>query len=160
MIRGIHHTAIVTKDIERLLGFYRDLLGFEEVVRYTWKKGATSSDRVVGLQDSEATLVLLKANNSFIELFEYANPVGREADPTRRACDCGITHLCFDAVDVRAEYERLKAAGIEFNTEPVHVPQIGWTTYGRDPDGNLFEIQEIEDAEGRFMLPLFRGTSA
>ena len=31
MIKGIHHTAISTGDIERSLRFYKDLLGFEEV---------------------------------------------------------------------------------------------------------------------------------
>ena len=29
MIRGIHHTAISTGDLDRALEFYRDLLGFE-----------------------------------------------------------------------------------------------------------------------------------
>ncbi len=28
MIRGIHHTAISTGDLERSIAFYRDLLGF------------------------------------------------------------------------------------------------------------------------------------
>jgi catechol 2,3-dioxygenase-like lactoylglutathione lyase family enzyme len=29
MIRGVHHTNIATGDLDRLLVFYRDLLGFE-----------------------------------------------------------------------------------------------------------------------------------
>ena len=31
MIRGIHHTAISTGDLQRSLAFYCDLLGFEKV---------------------------------------------------------------------------------------------------------------------------------
>lgn len=31
MIRGIHHTAISTPDLERALAFYRDLLGLRVV---------------------------------------------------------------------------------------------------------------------------------
>ena len=156
MIRGIHHTAIVTQDMTRLLVFYQDLIGFKEVVRFSWDVGTLNSDLVVGLTNSAATLILLSAGNTFIELFEYRNPIGKKADALKRACDCGIAHLCFDAVDVQAEYARLKAAGVEFTTEPVEIPNIGWTTYGRDPDGNLFELQEISDPTGRFMLPVFK----
>ena len=29
MIRGIHHTSISTGDLDRMLGFYRDLVGVE-----------------------------------------------------------------------------------------------------------------------------------
>ena len=31
MIKGVHHVAISTADMQRAPGFYRDLLGFEEV---------------------------------------------------------------------------------------------------------------------------------
>ena len=31
MIRGIHHTAISTGDLDRAVQFYKDLLGFEEI---------------------------------------------------------------------------------------------------------------------------------
>lgn len=34
MINGVHHVSIATTDLERMLGFYRDLLGFE--VREAW----------------------------------------------------------------------------------------------------------------------------
>ena len=36
MIRGIHHTAISTGDLQRALAFYRDLLGFETVFEAGW----------------------------------------------------------------------------------------------------------------------------
>lgn len=32
MIRAIHHTAVLRRNLERSLAFYRDLLGFEPVM--------------------------------------------------------------------------------------------------------------------------------
>ncbi len=39
MIHGIHHTAISTRDLERALGFYRDLLGAVVVTDFEWPAG-------------------------------------------------------------------------------------------------------------------------
>jgi predicted enzyme related to lactoylglutathione lyase len=57
--------------------------------------------------------------------------------------DAGLTHICFDVVDVDAEYARLRDLGVEFHTEPVEFGGTVRTTYGRDPDGNVFELQEV-----------------
>ena len=35
MIRGLHHVAIATNDVERMVAFYRDLFGLEVVLDYT-----------------------------------------------------------------------------------------------------------------------------
>ena len=52
-----------------------------------------------------------------------------------------------------AEYERLVAAGMTFHCAP---PQLGAgmirATYGRDPDGNIVELQEIIDPAIPFTL--------
>ncbi|MBV8362634.1 MAG: VOC family protein, partial [Deltaproteobacteria bacterium] len=81
MIRGIHHTAISTADLERSVRFYRDLLGFEEIFTSGWKQGAETADKITGLKDSSATLVMLKAGNVCIEIFQYASPQAKPADP-------------------------------------------------------------------------------
>ena len=74
MIRGIHHTAVSTPDIERLLRFYRDLLGFEVVFASGWEAGTQGADRITGLKDSSARVVMLKAGNAYIELFPIREP--------------------------------------------------------------------------------------
>ena len=55
--------------------------------------------------------------------------------------------------DIDAEYERLKAGGVKFNCPP---PKFEGgpirATYGRDPDGNVIEIQEILDPDHDFYL--------
>jgi catechol 2,3-dioxygenase-like lactoylglutathione lyase family enzyme len=144
MIRGIHHTAISTADLERSVRFYRDLLGFEEIFTSGWERGADRADKITGLTDSSARLVMLKAGNAYIEIFQYSSPQARAGDPNRPACDHGITHLCLDVRDIQAEYERLKTAGMAFHCPPQETGGVS-ATYGRDPDGNIVELLEVKD---------------
>jgi catechol 2,3-dioxygenase-like lactoylglutathione lyase family enzyme len=152
MIRGIHHAAISTGNLDRLLVFYRDLLGAMEVAPEGELSGEVF-EAIVDLPDAKSRVVMLKLGNAFIELFEYSNPMGQKGDPNRPVSDHGITHMCFDVTDLAAEYERLKAAGVRFHCEPQ--PMLGgrnWTTYARDPDGNVIEFQEVLNPKSRFAL--------
>jgi catechol 2,3-dioxygenase-like lactoylglutathione lyase family enzyme len=146
MIQGIHHTAISTGDLDRALRFYRDLLGFEEVFSSAWEVGSEDVDRIVGLKDSSARVVMLKAGNACIELFQYETPRPKPGEARRPVCDHGITHLCLQVTDIDAEYERLKAAGMLFHCPPQAQSGLR-VTYGRDPDGNVVELLEVTDRE-------------
>ncbi len=141
MIRGIHHTAISTPDMETALGFYRDLLGFTVTSDFSWPAGIEAADNITGLRGSAARAVMLSAGNACIELFEFASPTPQPVDPARPVCDHGITHLCVEVSDVDAEYERLKAAGMHFHCPPQDLG-LSRATYGRDPDGNVVELLE------------------
>jgi catechol 2,3-dioxygenase-like lactoylglutathione lyase family enzyme len=153
MIRGVHHTAISTGDLDRALAFYRDLFGFEVAMEFEWPKGTEFADRITGLEGSAARTAMLKAGNMWIEIFEYSSPTPKEGDPVRPVCDHGITHLCLDVVDIDAEYERLQAAGMRFHCPPQDLG-IAKATYGRDPDGNVVELQELLDRSSPLSLPL------
>jgi len=154
MIRGVHHTAISTGNLDRALAFYRDLLGFRVLFEEAWPVGTETADKITGLQDSAARSVMLHAGNAVIELFQYESPAPRPSDPQRPVCDHGITHICFDVRDIDAEYERLKAAGMRFHCPPQDVGVGQKTTYGRDPDGNVIELQEVLDEQSPLALPL------
>jgi catechol 2,3-dioxygenase-like lactoylglutathione lyase family enzyme len=151
MIRGIHHTAISTGDLERSLAFYRDLLGFEMVYSTAWEIGTKGADRITGLKDSAARVVMLKAGNACIELFQYSSPAPKVADQLRPVCDHGITHICLDVADVDTEYQRLQAAGMVFHCPPQGNGTLR-ATYGRDPDGNVVELLEVKDAASPMRL--------
>jgi catechol 2,3-dioxygenase-like lactoylglutathione lyase family enzyme len=153
MIRGIHHTAISTGDLQRALAFYRDLLGFETVFEAAWPAGTETADNITGLSGSSAQFAMLRAGNTFIELFQYASPAPSAGDPNRPVCDHGITHICLDVTDVDAEYQRLTAAGMHFHCPPQDLGGAR-TTYGRDPDGNVVELQEIVDPASAMALDL------
>jgi catechol 2,3-dioxygenase-like lactoylglutathione lyase family enzyme len=146
MIRGLHHASITTANLDALVCFYHDLLGFEVVLETSWAGGNAVADAIFALHDSAVRMVMLRTSNAFLELFEFTHPVGKAGDPRRPVCDQGITHICVAVSDLEAEYGRLKAAGMAFHCPPQDAPGIGRATYGRDPDGNIVELLQPDPA--------------
>lgn len=151
MIRGVHHVAISTPDLDRLLAFYCNQLGFEEVQRVSWPKGTGQIDQVLSLRDSSARQAMLKTSNLCLELFEFASPEPAPMDPDRPVCNHGHTHICMDVTDIDTVYEQLRAAGVRFHCPPQDFGDVR-ATYARDPDGNVFELQEILNANDPAIL--------
>ena len=155
MINGIHHSSISTPDMDRALAFYRDLVGVEVVFEAPFEGEAISA--IVGLQGAKGRVAMLRAANMHIELFEYAAPESAPnvtvGDGPRPVNNHGLTHLCFDVTDLPSEYERLKAAGVEFHCPPTLLANgTVLTTYARDPDGNVVEFQEILNPKSRMHM--------
>lgn len=144
MIRGIHHVGLHTPNMQRMLDFYEVGLGFEKKFDGEWRD-SEGLDQVLDLENSAGRVVVLNAGNLHIELFEYSSPAPRVAEPLR-ACDYGYTHIGLDVTDVDAAWERLSELGITFRRRPVDLGPVK-LIYGRDPDGNLIEIQEFIDQD-------------
>ncbi len=142
MIVGIHHVAIGVPDFERGLRFYRDTLGLEVVESSDFDGTIPLVDRAIGLPRVTAKMAMLKAPNAFIELWQYSNP--EPTDRRGRPCDYGYVHFCLQVDGIRAEYDRLVAAGMEFAGEPVDFGTAS-AIYGRDPFGNVIELYEIRN---------------
>lgn len=147
--------AISTPNLDRLTAFYVDVVGFLPVMEGGWSDRPII-DRIIGLPGSAARQVMLRAGNAYLELFEYSSPTGRAADPTRSASDHGYTHFCLDVTDIDAEYERLTDGGMQFHSPPPTTAELGSSRlraiYGRDPDGNIVELQEILHPDVPFSL--------
>ncbi len=141
-INGLHHVALSTHDIERLCGFYVDVMGFEVVSRGGWE-GSPRHDLIVGLAGSATRTAMLRAGNLYLEIFQYSAPPPRDLGPSQPN-DVGYTHMCLDVTDIVAEHARLSAGGMTFNGPPQFMREGAIATvYGRDPDGNIVEIQEV-----------------
>lgn len=151
MIRGLHHASITTPDLDRLAAFYRANFGFAVALETEWGAGNVLADTIYGLRDTAVRMVMLRTANAFLELFEFAHPRGKPADPARQVCDGGITHICLAVDDVDAEHARLSAAGMRFHSAPQDVPGLCKAVYGRDPDGNIVELVQA-DPDGPFAL--------
>lgn len=144
MILGLHHVGIAVTDLTAMLTFYRDLMGFELVAEGAWASGSRRHDALTGLENSAASYRVLRCGHTYLELFAYSSPPPRAGDPNRPVSDAGITHLCLAVDDIEREYARLSAAGVRFHTEPG--PPGGMrATYGRDPEGNVFELIQFTD---------------
>ena len=142
MILGLHHASITTSDLDRLTAFYRDQFGFRIVLETEWAAGNALADTIYGLTDTAVRMAMLRSSNAFLELFEFSQPVGKPGNTARPVNDQGITHIAIQVTDIDAEYQRLAAAGMSFNSAPVDVPGLCKAAYGRDPDGNIVELVE------------------
>ena len=142
MIHGIDHTAISVPDINAAIDFYCNTIGFEVESESNWWQGAKRVDALVGLDDSASKVAMLRLGETRIELFEYQSPKPHLRDESRRVCDHGLTHICLHVTEIEAEHARLLAAGVEFNSAPVHLG-TSICAYGRDPYGNVLELKEF-----------------
>lgn len=150
MIRGIHHVSLHVRDLDRMTGFYCEGFGFADTgFRGGWSD-APELDEIVGVAGSAAESRMLIAGNCYLELFRYSSPApddgAKPADPFTN----GFTHFCADVTEIEMEVERLAALGMTFDrphgqAKPVDVGIVK-AIYGRDPEGNLIELQET--AEG------------
>jgi glyoxylase I family protein len=144
MIRGVHHTAFSTPDLDRLLHFYCDLLGAEKLSDSRWGPGNRAINQVLGLPETSGRSSMVRLGNLQLELwqFETPDPGSRPTHPP--ASQLGLTHICIEVDDVDQEYARLGAAGIAFHTAPMTFGKLR-ATYGRDPDDNIFELLQQLD---------------
>lgn len=150
---ALHHASITTRDLDRLRDFYCRHFGFVEVLATEWApKTNAAADAIFGLSGTGVRMAMLRSANAFLELFEFAAPVGKANDSARPVNDAGFTHICLCVDDVEAEYARLTEVGVIFNCPPQTVPGLCSATYGRDPDGNLVELMQI-DPDGPFGMP-------
>ncbi|MEW2431274.1 VOC family protein [Micromonospora sp. NPDC047644] len=123
-ISGVGLTLLVT-DLQRSLGFYRDVLGFNEV-----DQGAHNAVLASG-----ATRIVLREVTG-------AAPISRR-----------LVHVNLEVSDIEAAYERLRESGVRFTYAPRVVNRgtklEGWAAAFRDPDGHgvaLTQWRERADA--------------
>lgn len=141
MIRGIHHIGVHVHDMDRMVAFYRDAFGFELVDNgFEWSNDEFI-DRIVDVPKSAARGCMLKAGTCYMELFQYSAPPPDSSTPLN-PYDKGYTHFCVDVTEIEQEVERLKGLGMTFREPaPIDVGHVK-SLYGRDPEGNVIEIQE------------------
>lgn len=150
MILGLHHVAIATTDIDRMRRFYCDLIGYRVVAEGGWEAGDPRRDAFTQFGDSAARYLVLRLGDTYLELFRYSSPCHAPGDPDRPVSKPGITHLCVAVRDIDHEYARLRKAGVRFHADPGPRGAALRATYGRDPDGNVFELVEFADADHPF----------
>jgi catechol 2,3-dioxygenase-like lactoylglutathione lyase family enzyme len=141
MILGAGHVGVSVADLDRSIQFYRDLLGMELVDRSAF--GGEKYEAILGVKGSAGELASLQAGSARIELFDFERPFPKRGDPTRPVSDLGISHFCLNVTDIRSMYERLKDAGVTFHCPPLEFFGTAIATYGRDPDGNVFELLQM-----------------
>ncbi len=145
-VEWMFHTSFVVRNMDQALAFYRDTLGFVEE-RSAVIEGERIS-KLTGFQDAKLHAVCLGIGDMrhSIELLQYLNPAGIEAEP-RELNEIGTAHLAFIVDDVDAFHQTLSSSGIRFVNPPAVRPdaEYPWAKkacYLQDPDGNWLEFVE------------------
>jgi glyoxylase I family protein len=143
MIQGINHVAISVTNLERAILFYEEIFGLHLAGSIIPFRGP-QFELIQRLDEPVGRIGFMTNGGSFqIELFEFTSPTPKPKDPKHDVAGHGITHFCIDVVDIDAEYDRMKKAGVEFHCPVQTFPGAGTrATYGRDLDGNIFELVE------------------
>ena len=144
MILGIHHTALSTRDADRLVRFYRELFGFEVEFDFPWDESNQAFKQSHAVHESAGRVVMIANGASRLEIFEYKKPAPRPDIAGRANADLGIAHFSIEVRDIAKEYARLVAAGMKFQSELVTQTPTIQMAYGRDPDGNLIELIDFD----------------
>ncbi len=143
-VLGLDHVSVTVADLERSLGFYRDLLripvlgtGTEESPSVAAVTGATAA------RFRYADLDL--GSGQILELLQYLNPKGT---PHRsNVYDPGSGHLAVRVDDLAAALSKRADRGIRPRSEPADLEAPAWwagarVVYVTDPDGVTVELVE------------------
>jgi catechol 2,3-dioxygenase-like lactoylglutathione lyase family enzyme len=119
--RGLHHTALISSDVERTVHFYQDLLGFPltELIENRDYPGSSHFFFDIG-------------NRNLLAFFDFP---GLDIGPYAEVL--GGLHHCAISVEPAHWDEivrRLEDAGVEY------VIHSGVSVYFRDPDGARIEL--------------------
>jgi catechol 2,3-dioxygenase-like lactoylglutathione lyase family enzyme len=126
-IDRLDHIVITAWDVERTLAFYERVLGMTPVTFAGGRRALAFGRQKINLHQA-----------------------GREYEPKALKPLPGAIDLCFIATTPLAEViEHVKACGVAIVEGPV--PKTGalgpmQSIYVRDPDGNLVEISNYEEA--------------
>ena len=101
---GTHHIAVQTRDWDKSLAFYTEVLGMTQIAEFG------SPDRKIVLLDT--------GDGSHMELFQPTDSSPGEGDP---APNDPVIHFALATSDTRAATEHVRAAGCEITVEPTDV---------------------------------------
>lgn len=148
MIHGFWHVSFTVRDLEASVKWYTEVLGLEFVRSQVQHNAYTS--KLVAFPDAHLKVAQLRVpgatvpvSRHHIELVEYVHPRAEDIPlDTNRA---GVGHWAFMVDDIHAEFERLKALGVQFRAEgPIAIEEGvnkgGFTIYFSDPDGITLEL--------------------
>ena len=111
-LKGFNHTGVIVTDLDRAIGFFEDLLGFELLSRAP--RDPALIGRMTGLPAPQVEIAHLQGPGHRVELIRYHTAGGRGADRPR-IYDDGSAHVALDVDDV----ERAVAAAAAHGLAPI-----------------------------------------
>ena len=141
-----NHTGITVSNLERSLGFWQNVLGFE--FSHRAHQSGEMAEQITGVKGAELKLAVVKAPGGHkIELLEYLAPADRKRHVDLKPCDVGSVHIALAVDDLEAVLNKIAASGWKAVGKPQTLktgPNAGKrVVYVRDPDGTTIEFMEL-----------------
>jgi glyoxylase I family protein len=137
--RGVHHVALIARDVEETISFYQDLLGFPLVELVENRDYAGSSHFFFDI-----------GNGNLLGFFDFPG----HDHPEPRETIGGVQHLAISVADeqFRQARSRLREAGVEYVGPDRGVED---SIYFHDPNGAPIELycEVLGTFEGKQILP-------
>ena len=142
MIKEFLHVGISVKNLEESVKFYTAVMQME--IDYRTRNKGDIISRIVGVENAEMDVCVVKKTNLRIELLDYKGSEKKVNSYYKQQNEPGLVHISFLVDDVDREYSRIKALGYEFNAPPMVARENGpKITYFKGPDNVVIEIFEL-----------------
>src|SRR5687767_15267012 len=141
-LKRMDNVLIVVDDLEATKAFFFEL-GMELESETTVE--GPSVDRLIGLQNVRATLVLMRTPDGHgrIELDKFHTPVAIRTGPQKASVnELGIRRIMFAVDDIDDVVARLLAHGAELVGEVVQYEDTYRLAYIRGPEGIIVALNE------------------
>jgi catechol 2,3-dioxygenase-like lactoylglutathione lyase family enzyme len=143
-VTRIDHVGITVSDVDRALGFYRDVLGLRVIA--DGKVTEPEVAQLLGLDSVELRIADLDSGDGrIVELIQYVQPKGRRI--AYESYDSATAHVAFTVDDLAAVRERIMSTGNTIvSRQPITIREPGGAfdgaicLYVRDPDGAILEL--------------------
>ena len=141
MIKRLHHTGFVVRDLEGAIEFYRDVVGLK--LQRQYERTGLGIDQVVGYENTHLRVAILVAGGDHaLELIQYMNPLP-EGRQTEERSVLGATHLSLLVDDIKATFRKLTDNGASILNPPAELEPGRKGCYLQDPEGNWVELLEL-----------------
>jgi lactoylglutathione lyase len=129
-IQQIAHWALKVHDLERSLTFYRDTLGFDEMLRLSNSEGPP---------ESHFSLVYLRVTDTqYVELFP--DGIGNKVADEKTTC---MTHICLQVESIAETAKHLRSLGLQLHRGEKLGLDGNNQCWLLDPDGNRIEFMQM-----------------
>lgn len=130
-VKGLHHVAIVVRDIDAALGLYRDRLGMQ--VR-----------AVRDLPEDRVRIAFLPLGDTLLELVQPTDETSGVARYLARRGESALHHVCFAVDDLAVVLRDLADAGVELVDRSPRRGADGEVAFLHPRAGNGVLIELIE----------------
>jgi catechol 2,3-dioxygenase-like lactoylglutathione lyase family enzyme len=142
-VPSFNHTAFTVSDLDEVIPFFRDLLGFELTSRAP--RDGRLIGRMTAIEGVEIEIAYVNGPGHRIELIQYKAPPDRTV-VVPRLCDAGAAHVALDVQGIEALVAASAPYGFTAVGEIIEVdagPNKGRkVAYLRGPDGMTIEYIE------------------